>query len=70
MHYNMCIILFQVGYRKNKHNEGDNPDFTQPFMYQQIRKQIPVTKKYADKLIAEGVVTQEEYEVCLILKFY
>lgn len=51
-------------YRKNGHNEGDNPDFTQPLMYQRIRKQTPVMKKYADKLIAEGIVTEAEYEVC------
>ena len=50
-------------YRKNGHNEGDNPDFTQPLMYQRIRKQVPIMKKYADKLIAENIVTAEEYEV-------
>ena len=50
-------------YRKNGHNEGDNPDFTQPLMYQRIRKQTPVMKKYADKLIADGIVTEAEYEV-------
>lgn len=37
--------------------------FTQPLMYKQIHKQIPVLKKYADKLIAEGTVTLQEFEV-------
>ena len=55
--------FYQVCYRKNGHNEGDNPDFTQPLMYQRIRKQTPVMKKYADKLIADGIVTEAEYEV-------
>lgn len=56
-------------YRKNGHNEGDNPDFTQPLMYQRIRKQTPVMEKYAGKLIAEGIVTEAEYEVCHLYYF-
>jgi len=56
------VVIDLVCYRKNGHNEGDNPDFTQPLMYQRIRKQVPVVTKYADKLIGEGVVTKAEYE--------
>jgi len=56
------VVIDLVCYRKNGHNEGDNPDFTQPLMYQTIRQQTPVVKQYADKLIADGVVTQEEYD--------
>lgn len=41
----------------------DEPMFTQPLMYKQIKKQKPVLQKYADKLIEEGVVTRQEYEV-------
>lgn len=41
----------------------DEPMFTQPLMYKQIKKQKPVLQKYAEKLIAEGVVTRQEYEV-------
>ncbi len=41
--------------------------FTQPLMYKQIRKQEHVLKKYADKLISEGVVTLQEFEVCVSL---
>ena len=37
--------------------------FTQPLMYKQIHRQVPVLKKYADKLIAEGPVTLQEFEV-------
>lgn len=53
----------QVCYRRNGHNEMDEPMFTQPLMYKQIHKQVPVLKKYADKLIAEGTVTLQEFEV-------
>lgn len=41
----------------------DEPMFTQPLMYKQIKKQKPVLLKYAEKLIAEGAVTRQEYEV-------
>lgn len=37
--------------------------FTQPLMYKQIRRQEHVLKKYSDRLIAEGVVTLQEFEV-------
>uniref|UniRef100_A0A3Q2WHB8 2-oxoglutarate dehydrogenase complex component E1 n=1 Tax=Haplochromis burtoni TaxID=8153 RepID=A0A3Q2WHB8_HAPBU len=38
------------------------PMFTQPLMYKQIKKQKPVLQKYAEKLIAEGAVSRQEYE--------
>lgn len=47
------------------HNEMDEPMFTQPLMYKQIKKQKPVLQKYAEKLIAEGAVSRQEYEVGL-----
>lgn len=50
-------------YRRNGHNEMDEPMFTQPLMYKQIRRQEHVLKKYSDRLIAEGVVTLQEFEV-------
>ncbi|MGH0182735.1 UNVERIFIED_CONTAM: hypothetical protein FKN15_010342 [Acipenser sinensis] len=53
----------QVGYRRNGHNEMDEPMFTQPLMYKQIKKQKPVLQKYAERLTSEGAVTQQEYEV-------
>lgn len=53
----------QVCYRRNGHNEMDEPMFTQPLMYKQIRKQKPVLQKYAELLISQGVVNQPEYEV-------
>lgn len=53
----------KVCYRRNGHNEMDEPMFTQPLMYKQINKQKSVLKKYAEKVIAEGVVTAQEFEV-------
>ncbi|XP_076846486.1 oxoglutarate (alpha-ketoglutarate) dehydrogenase a (lipoamide) isoform X2 [Brachyhypopomus gauderio] len=56
------VVVDLVCYRRNGHNEMDEPMFTQPLMYKQIKKQKPVLQKYAEKLIAEGVVTRQEYE--------
>lgn len=57
-----CIHL-QVCYRRNGHNEMDEPMFTQPLMYKKIKKQKGVLKIYVEKLIAEGVITLQEYQV-------
>ncbi|XP_065652438.1 2-oxoglutarate dehydrogenase complex component E1 isoform X2 [Hydra vulgaris] len=56
------VVIDLVCYRKNGHNESDNPDFTQPLMYQKIRQQEPCVLKYARKLISENVVTEEEFQ--------
>ena len=50
-------------YRRNGHNEQDNPFFTQPRMYRAIEKQPTVLAQYVKKLVDEGTITQEEYEV-------
>lgn len=60
----MALSFWQVCYRRNGHNEMDEPMFTQPLMYKQIRKQKPVLQKYAELLVSQGVVNQPEYEVC------
>lgn len=54
-----CIIDI-VSYRRNGHNEIDQPEFTQPLMYKQIRKLKPALDIYANQLIEEGVVNAEE----------
>uniref|UniRef100_A0A671S7N6 2-oxoglutarate dehydrogenase complex component E1 n=1 Tax=Sinocyclocheilus anshuiensis TaxID=1608454 RepID=A0A671S7N6_9TELE len=57
------VVVDLVCYRRNGHNEMDEPMFTQPLMYKQIKKQKGVLQKYAEKLIAEGAVSRQEYEV-------
>uniref|UniRef100_A0A667X938 2-oxoglutarate dehydrogenase complex component E1 n=1 Tax=Myripristis murdjan TaxID=586833 RepID=A0A667X938_9TELE len=56
------VVVDLVCYRRNGHNEMDEPMFTQPLMYKQIKKQKGVLQIYAEKLIAEGAVTRQEYE--------
>ncbi|XP_076980756.1 2-oxoglutarate dehydrogenase-like, mitochondrial isoform X4 [Tamandua tetradactyla] len=60
--FNKDVVVDLVCYRRRGHNEMDEPMFTQPLMYKQIHRQAPVLKKYADKLIAEGTVTLQEFE--------
>lgn len=57
-------------YRRNGHNEGDNPMFTQPLMYKRIQKQEQVLNLYSKKLIDEGVVTKDEVQVYFCYRSY
>lgn len=52
------IVIDMWCYRRFGHNEGDEPSFTQPQMYSEIRQHPPISKIYGDRLIAEGVVDQ------------
>ncbi|XP_044726471.1 2-oxoglutarate dehydrogenase, mitochondrial isoform X2 [Chrysoperla carnea] len=54
------VVIDIVSYRRNGHNEIDEPMFTQPLMYRRIKETPPVLDKYAQQLISEGVVTEDE----------
>jgi 2-oxoglutarate dehydrogenase E1 component len=54
------VVIDLVCYRRRGHNETDEPSSTQPVMYKAIRKHKTTRTLYAEKLIAQGVVTQEE----------
>lgn len=56
------VIIDLVCYRRNGHNEIDEPMFTQPLMYTKIRKQVPVLNQYQTKLVNEKVVTEKDVE--------
>ncbi|QNG48845.1 2-oxoglutarate dehydrogenase E1 component [Sphingobium yanoikuyae] len=50
------VVVDMWCYRRFGHNEGDEPGFTQPLMYKEIRQHPPVSDIYAARLKAEGVV--------------
>jgi 2-oxoglutarate dehydrogenase E1 component len=54
------IVIDMWCYRRFGHNEGDEPSFTQPLMYDRIRSHPKVSVIYSDRLIEEGVVDEEE----------
>ena len=54
------IVVDLFCYRRNGHNEADEPSATQPLMYAVIKK-LPTTRAiYAQKLIEEGLLTKED----------
>ena len=50
------VVIDMWCYRRNGHNEGDEPSFTQPLMYKAIRQHPPVSQVFAKRLIGEGVI--------------
>jgi 2-oxoglutarate dehydrogenase E1 component len=56
------VLIDLIGYRRFGHNESDEPAYTQPEMYARIKSKKRVAELWADRLVAEGVVTQEEVQ--------
>ncbi len=62
MKFGKDVVIDLVCYRRFGHNEGDEPYFTQPRMYDRIRSRPPVPDIYRDQLLAQGLVTEAEVE--------
>ncbi|CAN7268088.1 2-oxoglutarate dehydrogenase E1 component [Mesorhizobium amorphae] len=62
MKFHKPVVVDMFCYRRFGHNEGDEPAFTQPIMYRSIRNHKTTVQIYADRLIAEGHITQAEYD--------
>ncbi|CAN5721324.1 2-oxoglutarate dehydrogenase E1 component [soil metagenome] len=56
------IVVHVICYRRFGHNEGDEPAFTQPLMYEKIKKHPTAYDIYAQKLVKDSVITDDEPE--------
>ncbi|HKV72523.1 MAG TPA: multifunctional oxoglutarate decarboxylase/oxoglutarate dehydrogenase thiamine pyrophosphate-binding subunit/dihydrolipoyllysine-residue succinyltransferase subunit [Gemmatimonadales bacterium] len=54
------VVIDVVGYRRHGHNEGDEPAYTQPLMYERIKQTPTVREKYAAVLVERGIITAEQ----------
>ncbi len=62
MKFHKPVVVDMFCYRRFGHNEGDEPAFTQPIMYRNIRGHKTTVQIYGDRLIAEGHITQAELD--------
>lgn len=56
------FVIDLIGYRRYGHNEGDEPTYTQPVMYEKIRNHPSVREIWARKLEERGVISKGEAE--------
>ena len=57
--FNEDVIIDFVCYREYGHNEGDEPRFTQPVMYEKVDNTPPAHEIYADQLTDEGTIEED-----------
>jgi 2-oxoglutarate dehydrogenase E1 component len=56
------VVIDIVGYRRQGHNEADDPSFTQPVMYRQIKATPTAATQYSERLVREKAVPQDQIE--------
>ncbi|MBX7104655.1 MAG: 2-oxoglutarate dehydrogenase E1 component [Gemmataceae bacterium] len=58
--FNRDVVIDLVCYRKYGHNEGDEPTYTNPLMYQRVKQKPAPSTIYARKLVDDGVISAEQ----------
>ena len=56
------VVIDLVCYRRYGHNEGDEPSYTQPLMYQKIKGHASVAHLYGESLVKQGHLTAAELD--------
>jgi 2-oxoglutarate dehydrogenase E1 component len=56
------VVIDMMCYRRHGHNEADDPSYTQPILYRKIREHPSVAVRYSERLVREGVISQDEVE--------
>ncbi|HEY1976990.1 MAG TPA: multifunctional oxoglutarate decarboxylase/oxoglutarate dehydrogenase thiamine pyrophosphate-binding subunit/dihydrolipoyllysine-residue succinyltransferase subunit [Candidatus Baltobacteraceae bacterium] len=59
------VLIDLIGYRRFGHNEQDEPAYTQPHMAEKIKSHPTVRELFANKLINQGVLTQEQSQAMI-----
>ena len=59
------VVIDMVCYRRQGHNEGDDPSYTQPMMYAKIDQRRSVRKLFTESLVKRGQLSLEEAESAL-----
>jgi 2-oxoglutarate dehydrogenase E1 component len=60
------VVIDLYCYRKYGHNEGDEPRFTQPAMYNLIDKKRTVRQVYVDALVETGRIDAEQAQAIMV----
>ncbi len=56
------FLIDLVGYRRHGHNEGDEPTYTQPLLYERIKAHPTPRQVWGSRLVAEGLVTEADVD--------
>jgi 2-oxoglutarate decarboxylase len=56
------VFIDLVGYRRQGHNEADDPSYTQPVMYRKVKATPTVATKYSERLIREKLLGQDQVD--------
>ena len=56
------VVIDIFCYRRFGHNEGDEPMFTNPLMYNQIKRQKTTLSLYTERLVKDGLIPEGEVE--------
>jgi 2-oxoglutarate dehydrogenase E1 component len=56
------VVIDMLCYRRHGHNEGDEPGYTQPVMYEKIRDRMSIREIYTEQLVMNGELSTDEVE--------
>ncbi|MEQ8763005.1 MAG: 2-oxoglutarate dehydrogenase E1 component [Planctomycetota bacterium] len=60
------VVIDMYGYRRHGHNEGDEPAFTQPLLYEAIRQRKTVREGYLEHLLQLGGLTRDDADEIVV----
>jgi 2-oxoglutarate dehydrogenase E1 component len=58
--FHVDVIIDLWCYRRHGHNETDEPEYTQPLMYKQIKQHEPLREQYGKRLVRENVLADSD----------